>query len=110
MEEEKKVVSDDELIEDIDYSKDDAPVEIIYRCKKCGQILDKNAKDCWNCSSKEIERVIEEETKEVKKVLLQAKIDKLEHEIKSLKSANNLIYLVLVAIVAAICIYFISHR
>ena len=78
MNEENKVYTDDELIEEID-PNDDAPVEVIYRCKKCGQILDAEAKDCWKCSSKEIEQVVEEDTKELRKVMLQARVDKLEH-------------------------------
>ena len=60
MENEKKVFTDDELIEEVS-TEDDAPVEVIYRCKKCGQILTKDAKDCWKCSGKEIEVVVEEE-------------------------------------------------
>ena len=96
--------TDDELIEEVDNSQDDAPVAIIYRCKKCHQILDENAKDCWRCSSKEIERVVEEETKELQKVMLQAKIAKLEKEVKTLKSNNNFIYVMLFVIVAFLII------
>ena len=55
----------EELVEEVS-TEDDAPVEVIYRCKKCGQILSADAKDCWKCSSKEIEQVVEEETKELK--------------------------------------------
>ena len=65
--EENKKFTDEELIEEVS-TEDDAPVEVIYRCAKCGQILSKDAKDCWKCSSKEIEEVVEEETKELKKV------------------------------------------
>ena len=61
--EENKKFTDEELIEEVS-TEDDAPVEVIYRCAKCGQILSKEAKDCWKCSSKEIEEVVEEETKE----------------------------------------------
>ena len=106
MEEEKKVYTDDELIEEVD-PNDDAPVEVIYRCKKCGQILDAEAKDCWKCSSKEIEQVVEEETKELKKVMLQARIEKLEHEVKTVKRNNDILFLVfLVAVVALVAIIY----
>ena len=79
MEENKRPFTDEELIDEVT-TEDDAPVEVIYRCKKCGQILSASAKDCWKCSSKEIEEVVEEETKELKKVMLQARVDKLENE------------------------------
>ena len=82
---------DEELIEDV-VSDDDAPVQVVYRCKKCGQILAEGAKDCWKCSSKEIEEVVEEETKELKKVLLQSRIEKLENDVKSLKKNNDFLY------------------
>ena len=94
MENEKKVFTDDELIEEVS-TEDDAPVEVIYRCKKCGQILTKDAKDCWKCSGKEIEIVVEEETKEVKKIMLQSKIDKLEHDLKSVKKNNDFLYILI---------------
>ncbi len=104
MEEEKKEsYTDDELIEDVK-SDDDAPVEIIYRCKKCGQILDANAKDCWKCSGKEIEEVVEEETKELKKIMLQSRIEKLESETKSLKKANDFLYILIAILVVFIVI------
>lgn len=103
LDEKNDIVKDDDLIEDVK-SDDDAPVEVIYRCKKCGQILSSNAKDCWKCSSKEIEEVVEEETKELKKVLLQARIDKLEHEIKSLKKNNDFLYILIAVIVVVMII------
>ena len=112
LEEEKKdeqKFEDDELIEDVD-SKDDAPVQLIYRCKKCGQILDANAKDCWNCSSKEIEKVVEEETKELKKVMLQARIAKLEKEIKNLKANNNFLYAIIAVIIVVMIVYMLMNR
>ena len=106
MENEKKVFTDDELIEEVS-TEDDAPVEVIYRCKKCGQILAADAKDCWKCSSKEIEQVVEEETKELKKVMLQARIEKLEHEVKTVKRNNDILFLVfLVAVVALVAIIY----
>lgn len=109
MEEEKKEVeqktfTDEELIEDVN-SEDDAPVQVIYRCKKCGQILSAEAKDCWKCSSKEIEEVVEEETKELKKVMLQARIDKLEKEVKSLKKNNDFLYILIVVIAVVVAIF-----
>lgn len=99
--------NDDELIEEVT-TEDDAPVEVIYRCKKCGQILSSDAKDCWKCSSKEIEEVVEEETKELKKVMLQARIDKLENEVKNLKKNNDFMYVLFAILVVAIVIFFIS--
>ena len=106
MEENKRPFTDDELVEEVT-TEDDAPVEVIYRCKKCGQILDKEAKDCWKCASKEIEAVVEEETKELKKVMLQARIEKLEHEVKSVKRNNDILFLVflVVVIVLVVMIY-----
>lgn len=101
--------TDDELIEEVDYSKDDAPVEVFYRCKKCGQILGANAKDCWKCSSTDLEPVVEEETKELKKVLLQARCDRLEHEIKEVKKTNNLIFFLMVVIIVVLCILFLTR-
>ena len=93
--EENKKFTDEELIEEVS-TEDDAPVEVIYRCAKCGQILSKDAKDCWKCSSKEIEEVVEEETKELKKVMLQARMDQLEHELKSLKKNNDFLYILVI--------------
>jgi predicted neutral ceramidase superfamily lipid hydrolase len=110
MEEEKKATfTDDELVEEVS-TEDDAPVEVIYRCKKCGQILDATAKDCWKCSSKEIEQVVEEETKELKKVMLQARIDKLEHEVKSIKKSNDILFLLFFVAVIAIVIMIFTNR
>lgn len=106
--ENKVVFDDDELVEEVS-SEDDAPVEVIYRCKKCGQILTKEAKDCWKCSSKEIEVVVEEETKEVKKIMLQSKIDKLEHDFKSLKKSNDFLYILLALFIVVIIILFVSR-
>lgn len=103
MEENKRPFTDDELVEEVT-TEDDAPVEVIYRCKKCGQILDKDAKDCWKCSSKEIEAVVEEETKELKKVMLQARIEKLEHEVKSVKKNNDILFLVFLAVVIVLVV------
>lgn len=104
--EEKRPFIDDELVEEVT-TEDDAPVEVIYRCKKCGQILSSDAKDCWKCSSKEIEQVVEEETKELKKVMLQARIEKLEHEVKTVKRNNDILFLVfLVAVVALVAIIY----
>ena len=104
--EEKRPFTDEELVEEVS-TEDDAPVEVIYRCKKCGQILAADAKDCWKCSSKEIEQVVEEETKELKKVMLQARIEKLEHEVKSLKRNNDILFLAfVVAVVALVAIIF----
>ena len=104
--EEKRPFTDEELVEEVS-TEDDAPVEVIYRCKKCGQILDKDAKDCWKCSSKEIEQVVEEETKELKKVMLQARIEKLEHETKALKRNNDILFVIfLVAVVALVAIIY----
>ena len=104
--EEKRPFIDDELVEEVT-TEDDAPVEVIYRCKKCGQILSSDAKDCWKCSSKEIEQVVEEETKELKKVMLQARIEKLEHEVKTVKRNNDILFLVfLVAVVALVTIIY----
>lgn len=108
MEEEKKLI-DDELIEDVS-NNDDAPVEVIYRCKKCGQILSSSAKDCWKCSSKEIEEVVEEETKELKKVMLQARMDQLENELKSVKKNNDFLYILFAVIVVVLIIFFISNK
>ena len=105
--EENKKFTDEELIEEVS-AEDDAPVEVIYRCAKCGQILSKEAKDCWKCSSKEIEEVVEEETKELKKVMLQARIDKLENEVKNLKKNNDFMYVLFAILVVAIVIFFIS--
>lgn len=109
MEEEKKVYTDDELIEEVD-PNDDAPVEVIYRCKKCGQILDPEAKDCWRCSSKEIEQVVEEDTKELKKVMLQARVDKLEYQVKQVKKNNDILYFLVVAAIAVLIIMFFVNR
>ena len=104
--EEKRPFTDEELVEEVT-TEDDAPVEVIYRCKKCGQILSSDAKDCWKCSSKEIEQVVEEETKELKKVMLQARIEKLEHEVKTVKRNNDILFLVfLVAVVALVAIIY----
>ena len=104
--EEKRPFIDDELVEEVT-TEDDAPVEVICRCKKCGQILSSDAKDCWKCSSKEIEQVVEEETKELKKVMLQARIEKLEHEVKTVKRNNDILFLVfLVAVVALVAIIY----
>ena len=108
MEENEKKFNDDELIDDVDPS-DDAPVQIIYRCKKCGQILSKDAKDCWKCSGKEIEEVVEEDTKELKKVMLQSRIEKLENDVKSLKKNNDFLYL-LIIIVAIVCVIFMFAK
>lgn len=109
MEEEKKeMLTDDELIEDVS-TEDDAPVQVIYRCKKCGQILSAGAKDCWKCSGKEIEEVVEEETKELKKVMLQARIDQLEHEVRSVKKNNDFLYALFAVIVVVIIIFFIAR-
>lgn len=101
-----EVVTDDELIEDVD-PNDDAPVKVLYRCKKCGQILDPSAKDCWKCSSKEIEEVVEEDTKDLRKVMLQARIEKLEHDYKSLKKNNDFLYLGLIVVAALVIIFLI---
>lgn len=110
MEQEKKViVTDDEVIEEVD-STDDAPIEIIYRCKKCGQILSADAKDCWKCSSKEIEQVVEEETKELKKVMLQARMDKIEHEFKQVKKNNDILFFLLAAAIVLIVILVFTNR
>ena len=109
MEENKKQFIDDELIDDVN-SDDDAPVEVIYRCKKCGQILSADAKDCWKCSSKEIEEVVEEETKELKKVMLQARMDKLENELKSVKKNNDFLYILIAVIVVVMIIFFITNK
>ena len=109
MEENKKQFIDDELIDDVN-SDDDAPVEVIYRCKKCGQILSSDAKDCWKCSSKEIEEVVEEETKELKKVMLQARVDKLENDYKSLKKNNDFLYIILVLVVIVFIIITLSNK
>ena len=109
MEENKKNFVDDELIEDVD-TNDDAPVEVIYRCKKCGQILSAEAKDCWKCSSKEIEEVVEEETKELKKVMLQARMEKLEDELKSVKKNNDFLYILVGVIVVILVIFFITNK
>ena len=98
-----KTFTDDELIEDIK-SDDDAPVQISYRCKKCGQILSSDAKDCWKCSSKDIEEVVEEETKEVKKIMLQARMDKLENDNKSLKKSNDFLYILFAVLVISLII------
>ena len=104
--EEKRPFTDEELVEEVS-TEDDAPVEVIYRCKKCGQILSSDAKDCWKCSSKEIEQVVEEETKELKKVMLQARIEKLEHEVKTVKRKNDILFLVfLVAVIALVAIIY----
>ena len=43
-EERKEQFTDEELIEEVS-TEDDATVEIIYLCKKCGQILYESAKD-----------------------------------------------------------------
>ena len=109
MEENKKQFIDYELIDDVN-SDDDAPVEVIYRCKKCGQILSADAKDCWKCSSKEIEEVVEEETKELKKVMLQARMDKLENELKSVKKNNDFLYILIGVIVVVMIIFFITNK
>ena len=109
MNEENKVYTDDELIEEVD-PNDDAPVEVIYRCKKCGQLLDADAKDCWKCSSKEIEQVVEEDTKELRKVMLQARVDKLEHQVKQVKKNNDVLYFLVVAAIAVLIIMFFVNR
>ena len=108
-EERKEQFTDEELIEEVS-TKDDAPVEIIYRCKKCGQILSAAAKDCWKCSSKEIEEVVEEETKELKKVMLQARVDKLENDYKALKKNNDFLYVILVLVVIVFIIITVSNK
>ena len=106
---EEQKFTDDELIEDVD-PNDDAPIQIIYRCKKCGQILDASAKDCWKCSSKEIERVVEEDTKKLRKVMLSARMDKLEHDFKQVKKNNDFLYiLVIVLAVVAVVSFFINR-
>ncbi|MCI5746117.1 MAG: hypothetical protein MR270_07560 [Erysipelotrichaceae bacterium] len=102
-----KDFTDDELIEDVK-SDDDAPVSVVYRCKKCGQILSSGAKDCWKCSSKDIEEVVEEETKELKKVMLQARIDKLENDIKSIKKNNDFLYVLFAIMVVLVIVILIS--
>ena len=107
--EEKKNFTDEELIEEVT-ADDDAPVEVIYRCAKCGQILSKDAKDCWKCSSKEIEEVVEEETKELKKVMLQARVDKLENDYKALKKNNDFLYVILVLVVIVFIIITVSNK
>ncbi|MBQ8206071.1 MAG: hypothetical protein IJZ77_01240 [Bacilli bacterium] len=108
-EERKEQFTDEELIEEVS-TEDDAPVEIIYRCKKCGQILSASAKDCWKCSSKEIEEVVEEETKELKKVMLQARVDKLENDYKALKKNNDFLYVILVLVVIVFIIITVSNK
>ena len=107
--EEKKNFTDEELIEEVT-TDDDAPVEVIYRCAKCGQILSKDAKDCWKCSSKEIEEVVEEVTKELKKVMLQARMDKLENDLKSLKKNNDFLYILIVLVVVVFVIFMFSNK
>ena len=107
--EEKKNFTDEELIEEVT-ADDDAPVEVIYRCAKCGQILSKDAKDCWKCSSKEIEQVVEEDTKELRKVMLQARVDKLEHQVKQVKKNNDVLYFLVVAAIAVLIIMFFVNR
>ena len=109
MEENKYEFNDEQLIEDV-VTEDDAPVQVIYRCKKCGQILSEGAKDCWKCSSKEIEEVVEEETKELKKVLLQSRIEKLETEVKNLKKNNDFLYVLLALTIAVAIIFFITNK
>ena len=109
MEENKYEFNDEQLIEDV-VTEDDAPVQVIYRCKKCGQILSEGAKDCWKCSSKEIEEVVEEETKELKKVLLQSRIEKLETEVKNLKKNNDFLYVLVGVIVVILVIFFITNK
>ena len=109
MEEKKVSFNDDELIEEVT-TEDDAPVEVIYRCKKCGQILSKEAKDCWKCSSKEIEEVVEEETKELKKVMLQARQDKLENDFKNLKKSNDVLFLLVAAAIIVIIILLVTRN
>lgn len=109
MEKENKVYTDEELIEDVD-PNDDAPVEVIYRCKKCGQILDAEAKDCWKCASKDIEQVVEEDSKDLRKVMLQARIDKLEHQVKSVKKNNDILYFLVFAAIAVMIIMFFVNR
>lgn len=107
--EENKKFTDEELIEEVS-TEDDAPVEVIYRCAKCGQILSKEAKDCWKCSSKEIEEVVEEETKELKKVMLQARMDKLEHDFKALKKNNDFLYFLVVLVAVVFVIFMFSNK
>ena len=107
--EENKKFTDEELIEEVS-TEDDAPVEVIYRCAKCGQILSKDAKDCWKCSSKEIEEVVEEETKELKKVMLQARMDKVEHDFKQVKKNNDILFFMLAAAIVIIVILVFSNR
>ena len=107
--EENKKFTDEELIEEVS-TEDDAPVEVIYKCAKCGQILSKDAKDCWKCSSKEIEEVVEEETKELKKVMLQARMDKLEHDFKALKKNNDFLYFLVVLVVVVFVIFMFSNK
>lgn len=109
MENKEKKYTDDELIEDVP-ANDDAPVKVIYRCKNCGQILDKDAKDCWKCSSKDIEEVVEEDTKELRKVMLQDRIEKLENDTKSLKKSNDFLYIIIVALVVFLFIFLISKK
>ena len=109
MQEQNIKFNDEELIEEVN-SEDDAPVEVIYRCAKCGQILSKGAKDCWKCSSKEIEEVVEEETKELKKVMLQARMDKLEYDLKSLKKNNDFLYILVVLVVVVFVIFMLSNK
>ncbi|MDY2888040.1 MAG: hypothetical protein SOU19_00565 [Candidatus Caccosoma sp.] len=109
MEDKEKKFTDDELIEDVK-ADDDAPVKVIYRCKKCGQILSKDAKDCWKCSSKDIEEVVEEDTKELRKVMLQDRIEKLENDVKGLKKSNDFLYIVIVALVVFLFIFLISKK
>lgn len=99
--------TDDELIEDVD-PLDDAPVDIIYRCKKCGQILTAGSKDCWKCSSKDIEEVVEEDTKELRKVLLQARISKLEDDVRRLKKNNDWLYIIIAILVIVMIIFVVK--
>lgn len=107
--EEKNEFTDDELIEDVD-PNDDAPVSILYRCKKCGQLLDANAKDCWKCSSKEIEQIVEEDTKDLRKTMLQSRIEKLEHDCKSLKKNNDILFVICVAVIIVLIVFFIANH
>ena len=51
--------------------------------------------------------IVEEETKELKKVMLQARIEKLEHEVKTVKRNNDILFLLfLVAVVALVAIIY----
>ncbi len=92
MEEENKV----EMVNENDV--DNINVKVIKKCAKCGQLLDENAKDCWKCSSKDLVEEAVEITKELEENEIKAKLDRLESEVKNVKTTNSIIFILIIII------------